>query len=279
MHNLAADFAAYNAAHPTRRIDLDGLIWHYAEAGAGATPLLMLPGGFGVAASSWRYLLALGADRRVVSLHYPPEITTIAGLADGVVDLMDALGIGRAYLLGGSASGFVAQVAVRRHPARVAGLILAQSGAPRPHRALLSRGLAALFARARAPLILATLRVFIHIALPGPHPDRAFWRDHFVDVVAEQSRAALVGRFELAADFDARYRLAPADLDGWHGPMAILEAGGDRLVGPGERAALRALYPCAELITLPGRHHDSVERPEAQIATIAALLARWDARH
>jgi hypothetical protein len=90
--------------------------------------------------------------------------------------------------------------------------------------------------------------------------------------VAAQSREALVSRFLLAADFDGAYTFGPGDPDAWRGPVAILESSHDGLVGAGERAALRALYPQAGVHTIPGGHHDSVLRPEAQIAQLAAIL-------
>lgn len=266
-------YAAFCATHPTRRALIAGHCWHYIDAGAGAPPLVMLPGGFGEAATSWRYILALAPLRRVIALHYPPGIATIAGLCDGLALLLDRLGVARAHLLGGSASGFVAQAFARRHPARVASLILAQSGAPRPARAVLSRALAAIVARLPTAAAFAALRLASAWFLRGSAPERRFWRSHFDMVVAAQTREALVSRFLLAADFDGGYKLHPADPDAWHGPVAILESASDGLVGAGERAALRALYPQARVYTLSGGHHDSVFHPEAQIAQIACILA------
>jgi pimeloyl-ACP methyl ester carboxylesterase len=265
--DLAETYAAFSAAHPMCRAWIDGQCWEYIDAGAGNPPLIMLPGGFGVAATSFRYIAALAEGRRVIALSYPPGIDTIAGLCDGLAALLDALGVARAWVLGGSASGFVGQAFVRRHPDRVVGLILAQSGAPRPLRAYLSRACAALLGRLPMPLIFALLRLSIAADLRGSSDDRRFWRGHFAEVLAAQSRAALVSRFRLAADFDANYRFGV-----YHGRIAIIESAGDGLVGPGERAALRALYPGADVYTLLGGHNDSFERPEAQIATISAIM-------
>ncbi|MEI7772723.1 MAG: alpha/beta hydrolase, partial [Chloroflexales bacterium] len=186
-------------------------------------------------------------------------------------------------------SGFVAQALVRRHPGRVVGMILAQSGAPRPARARLSRACAALVGALPMPLIFALLRLSIAADLRGPSEGRRFWRGHFAEVLAAQSRDAMVNRFRLAADFDANYQLVaqhkkyrgpgeerealPAPLPSHipH-PVAIIESAGDGLISPGERAALRALYPGAAVYTLAGGHNDSVERPEGQIALIAAIM-------
>jgi pimeloyl-ACP methyl ester carboxylesterase len=278
---LQSAYAAFCAAHPTHRATIAGHRWHYIDAGAAEPPLVMLPGGFGEAATSWRYIIALAPLRRVIALHYPPGLASIAGLCDGLAVLLDRLGVERAHLLGGSASGFVAQAFARRHPARVASLILAQSGAPRPARARLSRALAAVTARVPPAVTFAALRFVSAWFLRGPAPRpqdeaqplRRFWRAHFDMVVAAQSREALVSRFLLAADFDSAYTLNPADPDAWRGPVAIIESSHDGLVGAGERAALCALYPQARVHTIAGGHNDSVLRPEAQIAQLAAIIA------
>jgi pimeloyl-ACP methyl ester carboxylesterase len=254
---------------------VEGRCWGYIDAGAGGPPLIMLPGGFGIPATSFCYILALSARRRVIAVGYPPDIDIINDLCEGLAALLDGLGVWRAWVLGGSASGFVAQAFVRRHPDRVAGLILAQSGAPTPARARLSRACAGLLHILPMPLIFALLRLSIAADMRGPSAARRFWRGHFAEVLAAQSRAALVSRFRLAADFDSGYRLAPGDLADWAGRLAIIEAAGDGLIGPAERAALRDLYPWAEVHTLAGGHNDSVERPEAQIALIEAITGTY----
>lgn len=268
----AEGYAACCAAHPTRRLRLGEQRWEYIDAGLGGPPLVMLPGGFGVPATSFEYILALAPQRRVVAVGYPPAVATIGALCDGLAVLLDALDVGAAWLLGGSASGLVAQAFVRRYPQRVVGLILAQSGAPRPARATISRACAELLAHLPMPLLFGLLRLAIRADMRGDTAGRRFWRGHFADVLTQQSRAALVNRFRLAADFDANYRLTPDDLRGWSGHLALIESAGDGLIGAGERAALRALYPTAETYTLDASHNDSFERPAAQIALVARIL-------
>jgi pimeloyl-ACP methyl ester carboxylesterase len=271
--NLAAQFHHFQRQHPLRRCVIAGHAWAYLDAGVGDCPLVLLPGGFGTAYTSWQCIAALHQQTRVIALHYPPGLATMADLTDGLAALVARLGVERARVLGGSASGLVAQVLVRRHPAFVAQLILAQSGAPRPERAIAARWCAAVCQRLPLPLLYGLLRVAIHAFLPGGGPERAFWRGHFGTVLAAQRRLALVNRFRLAADFDAKYRFSPGDLADWPGRVVILESVADRMIAAGERATLRALYPAARVILLEGRHGDSVERLAAQIAALRAVLA------
>ena len=271
--SLAAAHAAFLAAHPPRRLLIGGVAWELIEAGAGPA-VLLLPGGFGVAATSFQYLADLARDHRAIALTYPPLLARIDDLADGVAAVLERLGVARAHVVGGSASGAVAQALVRRHPARVATLVLAQTGPPRPGRAPLALACAAGFRAAPAALTLALLRLAVLAFLPGRDEGHAFWRAHFAAVVAAQSRAALAARFGALADYDVAYRFAPADLASWPGRVAIVEAGGDGLLPAAERAALRALYPRATVHLLAGgRHADSVTDPRPQLAAIRAALA------
>jgi pimeloyl-ACP methyl ester carboxylesterase len=270
MHQRYQQFIA---EHPLRRLTIDGHSWEYIEAGAGAESLLLLPGGFGMAATAWEYILAFAPRYRVVSLHYPPGLARMAELCDGLAGLGAALGLGAAHVLGGSASGAVGQVLVRRHPALVASLMLAQTGPPQPGRAAAARRCAALVEALPLPLSVALLRASVWAFLPLPSPGHAFWRGHFAELIAAQSRAGLANRFHLLADYDAHYRFAPADLAGWPGRVAIIESAADGFVAPAARAALRALYPAAWLHSFPrGSHGLSLHQPQDQIAAIGSFL-------
>jgi pimeloyl-ACP methyl ester carboxylesterase len=268
-------FTAYNiccARYPLRRIRLAEQLWPYIDAGTGDPPLLMLPGGFADATTSWRYVDALAPHTRVISLHYPLQATRIADLADGLAHFLDRLAIKRTHVLGGSASGFVAQALVRRHPQRVATLILAQTGIPRPTRALLSRSVIKLFEHLPSAFIFGVLRLAIQASLDQRAAGSYFWRHHFVQVLANQRRCDLINRFQLAADFDGNWQLHPADLDGWNGRVVLIESTEDGWISSGERAALQQIYPNAGRFILTGRHNDSVLQPDAQINAISTAL-------
>jgi pimeloyl-ACP methyl ester carboxylesterase len=270
--SLAERHAAFLAAHPPRRLVLDGAPWELIEAGTGES-VVLLPGGFGVAATSFLYLADLAHDYHTIALTYPPYLERIDALADGVAAVLDSHGVGRAHVVGGSASGAVAQVLVRRHPARVASLILAQTGPPRPGRAPLAQACGDSCRSTPAALLLALLRLAVLAFLPGSVADRAFWHAHFAAVVGAQDRAALAARFQALADYDRRCHFTPRDLDAWPGRVAIIEAAHDGLLSATDRAALRALYPRAAVHSLSGgRHVDSVTNPRRQLAALRAVL-------
>jgi pimeloyl-ACP methyl ester carboxylesterase len=228
----------------------------------------MLPGGFGTAYTSWQYISALAPHQRVIALHYPPDLATMAELCTDLIVLFDQLGVAQVDLLGGSASGLVAQMLVRRAPARIRMLMLAQTGAPQPQRVHWARLCAAVCAHLPLPLLYGLLRLAIYGFLPESTPSRVFWRAHFAEVLAAQSRLALVNRFRLAADFDATAQFTPTDLADWSGRIILLESANDGMISAAERQQLRTLYPTATVITLAGAHNASVEHPDAQIAAL-----------
>ena len=78
----------------------------------------MLPGALGTAESSWQTIGHLAGHYRVIAPSHPP-VATMAELVDGIALILEQEGVPHTHVLGGSYGGFVAQVFVRRHPARV----------------------------------------------------------------------------------------------------------------------------------------------------------------
>jgi pimeloyl-ACP methyl ester carboxylesterase len=92
--------------------------------------------GFPFTSDLWRpQIEALGGRLRIIAPDFrgfgasdpSPEPYTIAGLADDVAELLDHLGLPRAVVGGLSMGGYVAFELYRRHPGRVAALILADT--------------------------------------------------------------------------------------------------------------------------------------------------------
>lgn len=104
---------------------------HLTDTGGEGIPVLFLHG-LGGSAESWRPQLdALGADRRCLAWTMPgygpsaplPE-TTIGALAGAAADLLTAVGVDRAQIVGHSLGGYIAQELALRFPERVDRLIL-----------------------------------------------------------------------------------------------------------------------------------------------------------
>jgi pimeloyl-ACP methyl ester carboxylesterase len=270
---IEAQYRAFCAAHPPRYRTIDGVVWEYLACGQGNEVMVLLPGGFGAATTAFQYALALGENYRVFSFSYPAALATAAALADGVAAVLAAEGVRRAHVLGGSYSGAVAQVLLRRHPALLSSLILSHTTAPAPRRARWLLPALLLFATLPMPLLRGALYLLNYAFLPGRGPAQRFLRGHFAAMIACFERRAYTSRLRVMLDFDRNMRFAPADLRDWPGRLLLAEAAHDGMVRPAERAALQALYPQAQRRTFAqGRHADTVQSPAAQIAMIQEFL-------
>ena len=119
-----------------------GLAIGYREAGAGAA--LVFLHGIGSSSEGWAAQLAhFGRTHRAIAWDAPgyggsgdldPLAPAASDYAEALAELLDALGIARAALVGNSLGALMAAAFVRRHPERVAALVLSDAAAG--HRAL-----------------------------------------------------------------------------------------------------------------------------------------------
>ena len=107
---------------------------HYVEAGEGS-PLLLLHSN-GCSAHEYAGVMEpLARSQRVIAWDMPGHgdsdpitaHTLIDGYADAVVELMDALGIARAHVLGASVGGLICAALGQRHAGRVASLMIVEA--------------------------------------------------------------------------------------------------------------------------------------------------------
>ena len=261
MHPLQGEFVC-GAQH-----------WSLIDTCVGKETLLLLPGFLGEAQTSFLYIRALETHFRVISLCFPPSVSRVDTLCDGLSALMDELGIYQTTVLGGSSGGFVAQAFVRRHPSRVNCLILTHTGLPTLERARIARAYLRLLKILPYGLLHQLALASVWWNFPLLTASHVFWRAHFREILQHQDREALCNRFALMEDFHSCYRFHCEDLTGWLGRVLIMEMQRDHLTTPAERAAMRGLYPNASVQVLSETaHYDSVEHPEEQIQVIMEFL-------
>ncbi len=120
-------------------IQIEGINYHYKEAGSGKPAFLLLHG-FGASVSSWREVVQpLSAYGRVIAYDRPAFGLTdrpmpgewsgespysLSSQARMLVELLDAKGIDQAVLVGNSAGGTLALYTALNYPARVQALVL-----------------------------------------------------------------------------------------------------------------------------------------------------------
>src|SRR4051794_8561420 len=182
---------------------------------------------------------------------------TLEDMAGDAGGLLDALGIGRAHVVGASMGGMIAQTIAVRFPERVLSLVSIMSntgarwsGQPRlaTYRVLLGRP-----PRERDAYIENMVKTFKVIGSPGFERDEAQLREMAGRSYDRGRNPAGAGR-QLAAIIASGDRTEL--LHGIRVPTTVIHGQKDRLVSPsGGKATARAI-PGARLVTIPGMGHD-----------------------
>ncbi|MEU6234771.1 alpha/beta hydrolase [Kitasatospora sp. NPDC047058] len=250
------------------------------ESGTG-TPVVLLHA-FPLNASMWSAQLdalpgPTGHDARVLA----PDQRGFGGtelgagepsldaVADDVALLLDAAGIGRAVIGGISMGGYVALAFARRHPDRLAGLLLANTRATADAdaaRANRERIAAAVLARDSVQLLLDE-----KVAAGQLGPESGHLTERVQGMVAAAPPAAVAwAQRAMAARPDGLDVLA-----GVRVPAAVVAGAEDGLVPLAEAELMVQACPDAELTVVPGVGHlSALEAPEAFNAVVRRLLER-----
>jgi pimeloyl-ACP methyl ester carboxylesterase len=258
------------------KLPSSGLMIGYDEAGSG--PPLVLVHAFPLDRTMWQPQLAALSDiARVVAPDLPgfgesPAAPfSIEGIADTVAEFLSALGISRAVVCGLSMGGYVALALARKHPDRLAGLILADTRAgvddstTRANRTksialATEKGTGALF-EGMLPKVLSE---HTHTAKP--------------DVVGRARALAARQPAASTAAALAALRDRPDANDGLKAikvPTLVLVGEFDAVTPPLSAANLSAQIRGSTLIHIPGAGHlSNVENPDAFNAAVRTFLKR-----
>jgi pimeloyl-ACP methyl ester carboxylesterase len=99
-----------------------------------------------------------------------------------------------------------------------------------------------------------------------------FWRRYFDRAIAEMTKADIMSRVRLQAEF-GRHTWSPDDLAHWPGRVLLIEGEDDPLFPPAARARLRALYPTAEVYRFQGTGHAAaVLKPQEYAEVVTRFL-------
>lgn len=267
MTDWGARLAAFRAAHRPTRTRLLGIDWEYLDAGEGP-PILLLPGGIGVAESSFRTISRLDSRARLIAPTIP-GVADVGRVVDGLAGLLDQVGVERARVSGHSLGSGLAHVLVRRHPDRVDRLVLGSFGLyTRRHARLVT-----LFLRLPPRLLAAYYRRAAVRLTQGADPAEAAFLRATVDDLLRDPREGLA-RLGLLVDLvnhPRRYRLyEPVERPG---RVLIIGAADDRGFSAVEREALIATYPGAIVRIFPrGGHWVALAEQAAYEATLDGFL-------
>jgi pimeloyl-ACP methyl ester carboxylesterase len=257
---------------------------------------VLLCDGIGCDGYVWRYLRADLPERFGVHPHYrghgrtaapkDPTRVSIEDLADDMASVLDDALVDRAVLIGHSMGVQVALETYRRHPSRVAGLVLLCGAASHPLKTF--RGTAAV------EDFLPTIQKWVH-RVPGVI--NSLTRRLLPTRLAYEVAARLEIRRELVepndfmpylegmARIDARLFVAMLSAAGQHSaeellpsiaaPTLVVVGARDGFTPPERGRAMAAAIPSAELLEIPNASHTApIERPHLVDFTIRDFMTR-----
>ncbi|MBA3817685.1 MAG: alpha/beta hydrolase [Deltaproteobacteria bacterium] len=275
----------------------DGSSLFYESWGErGVLSPVLLCDGIGCDGYVWRYLRADLGHRFGLHPHYrghgrtaPPldaSRVTIEDLADDVACVLDDALVDRTVLIGHSMGVQVALETYRRHPDRVAGLVLVCGASSHPLKTFKGS--------ARLEELLPTIQKWIHRV---PTVINRVTRTLLPTRLAYEVASRLEIRRELIqpADFmpylegmariDSRLFIAMLSAAGQHSadelladiavPVLVVAGGRDGFTPPERSRAMAAAIPEAELLEIPNASHTApIERPHLVDFTIRDFLQR-----
>jgi len=271
-------------------VDVGGVrLYYYAAGTRGAGEPVLLLHGFPASSSLWSDVVPrLPAGHRIIvpdllgfGRSEPPEPgrldsdLTVGGHAHRVTQLLDALNVGQACIVGHGFSAAVALDIASRQPDRVTrlGLINAVTSASWPARDAMVADAVSVLAPALPPgLPLWFARRALRRGFADPAL-AAHSADHYLRAFrAPGGRAVLLGHLRALtrAAFASPPVRAPQS-PGQPVPTAMIWGDRDRLLPLAAGHALRAYIPHATLDVVSGGHFAPEESP-AQVATIITHL-------
>jgi pimeloyl-ACP methyl ester carboxylesterase len=248
-------FMRFRQEHPVTLHEIDGIHWEYIRAGNPVgQPILLLPGGLGMAESGWRMITGLDHQKySIVCPSYPAQIDSMTGLADGIAKILNQEGVQTTYLIGGAYGSMLAQVFVHRHADLVNRLVLTHAYPPMASRVKSVNPTLRLFRWLPMPMVKNIVRIAMTGKLPRNPPAELL-------LIAAQIRETLDARLTRQAatstyvrmvDFD-KQNFTYTDLDTWQGKTLIILSEDDRTTTEDLRNAMLAFYPGAQLHLLKG---------------------------
>jgi pimeloyl-ACP methyl ester carboxylesterase len=245
----------------------------YRQAGA-ATPSVVCIHGFCQSSEYWAPTIERLATDGIaaVAVDLPgfgdsaaaPGPYTMEGYADLLAAMLDAFGVEKATVIGGSMGGVVAQHFAIRHPDRLEKLVLVATGARTPNPAA---ALEKADAIERTPwteeIATKSVQGFFHRPVDGETLAR------YRDIVCTAARPAAASASRSNGGSNTLDQLADIAA-----PTLIVQGAHDTGRTPEHGALMASLMPNARLAVLPNSGHTpQLEEPEAFLETLAPFLS------
>lgn len=254
-------------------VTVNGIALNYRLDGLEAAPVVAFSNSLGTTLAMWDAQVA-ALSRTLRCLRYDTRghgrsAVSAAGfavddLADDLAGLLDALGIGRAHIVGLSLGGMTGQALAVRRPDLVDRLVLIATSAHLPPQNLWAERAAAV--RARGMEAVADNVVARWFTPPNQASEGAVaTRRRLVEDVAPEGYAACC---EAIGAMDLRGRIGAIAA-----PTLVISGAEDPATPPAMGQEIAALIPGAEFAVVPkAAHMIAVETPETLTTHLASFL-------
>jgi esterase len=269
---------AFRQQFPYQSRTIQGHEWRFIDTREGDQALVVLAGGTSIAEVSYQSLGHFAERYRIIAPDYP-RIGKLSTLFDGLIALLDDLGIQQFSLMGGSYGGWMAQSLVRAYPERVRKLVLTAIGPPNPEN---SRKIAKLlrWLRLMPTFVLNALisRAFakLDVTKVEEYPDMALMWALVKEVMYYRvKREDIFNLMYRLIDQTENYTFTPDDLKDWEGSILVVCGSEDPSTPPDKREAMQRLYPQAEMKVFEGGEHGiALTHQQEYFAVIDEFLKR-----
>lgn len=257
----------FRETHQFKTREIAGNTWEYIDTEEGNINLVMVPGGMRRPHIGWRMLQAFEKRYRVIAPSYPTT-GSMNVLRDGIISLLDEIGIHRFAIIGSSYGGVVAQCVLHAVPDRITHAILANTGTISENPDIikrLERGLRIIRMLPNRVVTWGGLRSFKKL-LDGIHTEQ---RDLYDALLVEHfarkwlTKKEFVCHYQGLLDFHSNFRFSPEDSLTYSTKVLLIDSSHDPGVLDGASAALREMYPNATTHTfLEGGHMPSISKAD-----------------
>jgi pimeloyl-ACP methyl ester carboxylesterase len=256
-NDLDKQLKYFRSMHTYHYHSIAGIAWTYLVGGQhNKDTLLLLPGAPGLGELAFEHILRFENAYHVISLNYPAGVTSMASLVNGIAAILEHEQVDIAFVLGGSYSGLVAQCLVRRYPYKVSKLILDHTSPPSKEILRIHTMYHLLLTWLPLACIRFLLKCGNHLSTSNKGPELRFWGRYFDEsVIAILTKEDYLSRIQASLDYHQNYTFEREDLSAWPGDILIIEADNDNYVPPKARAALKNLYPTAQIYTFQHTGH------------------------
>ena len=262
--------------YPYQSVSLSGTKWNYIDSGPGKPPLFIPAGGTSIAEVSFFSLEHFAQQFRVISPDYPP-IEELDVLFSGFMDLLDHLGVGQFYAMGGSYGGWMVQSLVRQYSDRISKLVITAVGPPDKENSQEIARLMGWFRITPTFLLRWMLnRSFVRLESDkSDNPDMILiWALVNEAINFRLRRADMLAMLQRLINQNENYTFSAEDLEDWPGRILLVFGSEDPATPFEKREAMERLYPQANVKVFEGGEHGiAITHQQEYFSAIDAFLA------